>query len=43
MARSERRDRPVSDGEFESMAARISAHFDRVRDLVARETDDADD
>jgi hypothetical protein len=32
----------VSDDEFESMPERISSHFDRVRDLLAEETDDAD-
>ncbi|AKH97997.1 hypothetical protein [Halanaeroarchaeum sulfurireducens] len=42
MARSERRKRPVSDDEFESMAERIAQHFDRVRDLLERATDDGD-
>lgn len=42
MARSERRERPVSDEEFESMPERISQHFDRVRDLLDQETDDSD-
>ena len=42
MARSERRKRPVSDEEFESMPERISSHFNRVRDLLEQETDDSD-
>ena len=42
MARSERQERPVSDDEFESMPERISSHFDRVRDLLAEETEDSD-
>ncbi len=42
MARSERQERPVSDEEFESMPERISQHFDRVRDLLAEETEDSD-
>ena len=42
MARSDGRQRPVSEDEYESMPERISAHFDRVRDLLAEETDDAD-
>ena len=42
MARSERQERPVSEDEFESMPERISSHFDRVRDLLADETDDSD-
>jgi len=42
MARSERRERPVSDDEIESMPDRISSHFDRVRDLLAEETNDSD-
>ena len=42
MARSERQERPVSDEEFESMSERISSHFDQVRDLLERETDDSD-
>ena len=42
MARGERRERPVSDEEFESMPERISSHFDRVRDLLKQETDDSD-
>lgn len=40
MARSDRQERPVSDDEYQSMPKRISNHFDRVRDLVAEETDD---
>jgi hypothetical protein len=32
----------VSDDEFESMPERISSHFDRVRDLLAEETEDSD-
>jgi hypothetical protein len=32
----------VSDEEFESMPERISQHFDRVRDLLAEETEDSD-
>jgi len=43
MARSDRQERPVSDDEFESMPDRISSHFDRVRVLLAGETDDSDD
>jgi len=42
MARSERQERPVSDEEFESMPERISSHFDRIRDLVAQETDESE-
>lgn len=42
MARSGRQERPVNDDEYESMPERISRHFDRVRDLLADETDDAD-
>ena len=42
MARSERQERPVSEDEFESMPERISSHFDRVRNLLADETDDSD-
>ena len=42
MARSDRQERPVSDEEYESMPERISNHFDRVRDLLANETDDPD-
>jgi hypothetical protein len=32
----------VSEDDYESMPERIDAHFDRVRDLLAEETDDAD-
>jgi len=32
----------VSEDEFESMPERISSHFDRVRNLLADETDDSD-
>jgi len=32
----------VSEDEYESMPERISKHFDRVRDLLARETSDSD-
>lgn len=42
MARSNRQERPVSEDEFESMPDRISRHFDRVRDLLKRDVDDAD-
>lgn len=38
MARSDRQEPPVSDEEFESMPERIGRHFDRVRDLLDRET-----
>lgn len=41
MARRDRQQRPVTDEEFESMPARVSEHFDRVRDLLARKTDDS--
>lgn len=40
MAPSDRQEGPVSDEEFESMPERISHHFDRMRDLLAEETDD---
>ena len=40
---SDRQERPVSKAEFESMPERISAHFDRVRDLLGQETDYSDD
>jgi len=39
MARSERREQPVSEGEFESMPEHISDHFDRIRSLLNRDTD----
>jgi hypothetical protein len=42
MARSDRRERPVSDDEYELMSERISQHFDRVRDLLVEESDDSD-
>lgn len=42
MARSERQERPVSDEEFKEMPERISDHFDRVRDLLEKETDESD-
>ncbi|WP_281362329.1 hypothetical protein [Natronomonas salina] len=42
MARSERQERPVSEGEFESMPDRISEHFDRIRDLLEQEADNSD-
>ena len=42
MARGERRERPVSDEEFESMPEHISSHFNRVRDLLEQETNDSD-
>jgi hypothetical protein len=32
----------VSEDEFESMPEKIGRHFDRVGDLLARETDDHD-
>lgn len=41
MARSDRQERPVSDEEFDSMSERIGRHFDRVRELLERETDDS--
>jgi len=31
MARSEKREQPVSDEEFEEMDERVEEHFDRVR------------
>lgn len=34
---------PVLDAELGQLPERISSHFDRVRDLVERETDGADD
>ncbi|WP_460920236.1 hypothetical protein [Salinarchaeum chitinilyticum] len=34
MDRSERRERSVSDDEYERMPGRIEAAFDRVRDLL---------
>jgi hypothetical protein len=42
MARSDRREQPVSDEEYELMSERISHHFDRVRDLLAEESDHSD-
>lgn len=41
MARRERREQPVNDDELESMPERVGKHFDRVRELLARETDDS--
>lgn len=35
MARSERRERPVSEDEYEEFPDRIAGHFDRVRDALA--------
>ena len=43
MARHGERDRPVSETEFESMPDRISAHFDRVRELLSEELADDDE
>lgn len=40
MARNTRRDKPVSESEFEGMAERIAQHFDRVRNLLDAELDD---
>lgn len=40
MARSDRRTEPVSDEAFESMPERIGEHFDRIRSLLERETED---
>ena len=34
--------RPVSDDELGQLLGRISSHFDRVRHLLATETDNAD-
>lgn len=42
MARSDGQERPVSEDEFASMPDRIGRHFDRVRDLLQRDGDDAD-
>ena len=42
MTQGERQERPVSDEEFESMPDRISQHFDRIRALLEKETDDPD-
>lgn len=42
MERSDGRERPVSEDEYESMPDRISRHFDRIRELLGQETDDAD-
>lgn len=42
MARSDRQERPVSEDEFELMPDRIGRHFDRMRDLLKRDTDDGD-
>ena len=39
MAQSDRQKRPVSDDENESMPDRISQHFDRVRELLADNSD----
>lgn len=39
MTRSERRDRPVSEDEYETMPERVGRHFDRVRTLLDRETE----
>jgi hypothetical protein len=32
----------VKDDEFESMPERISNHFDRIRDLLANQTEKSD-
>lgn len=42
MARSQRRERPVSEEEYEEMPGRISEHFDRVRGLLNEELDEDD-
>ncbi len=41
MAQHQRRDRPVSDEEFEEMPDRISEHFDRVREELEGTQDDS--
>jgi len=40
MARHQKRERPVSDEEFEDMPDRISEHFDRVRDTLDEALED---
>ena len=40
MARSDRQEQPVTDEELALMPDRIGEHFDRIRALVARETDE---
>ena len=42
MARSQRRERPVSEKEYEEMPDRIRGHFDRVRGLLDDELDQDD-
>lgn len=39
MARSDGRERPVSEDEYDSMPERVRQHFDRVRDLLERTHD----
>lgn len=40
MARSERRERPVSEEEFEEMPEKIEEAFDEVRDLLPDSEED---
>lgn len=40
MARSDRRERPVSEDEYEDFSERITAHFDRVREALEDEQSD---
>jgi len=40
MTRDQKRELPVSDGEFEEMDERIGDHFDRVRARLDEELDD---
>ena len=42
MTRRQTGERPVSDEEFETMPERIGRHFERVRELLAERTEDAD-
>lgn len=41
MAPSDRWNEPVSEEEFEAMPERISQHFDRVRELMEQEIQEA--